>query len=124
MLDNFIKLIIGDLEEKREYKQMMKKVDALPKDYHYAFKKIQKYMYTVGGPGGNMTIFTDMTMFTDLVDLFETSAADGRQVIDVIGCDVDKFCDEFMSAYLTNSLTLREKLNREIMEKFNQEGRS
>ena len=121
MLDNFIKLIIGDLEEKREYKQMMKKVDALPKDYHYAFKKIQKY---VGGPGGNMTIFTDMTMFTDLVDLFETSAADGRQVIDVIGSDVDKFCDEFMSAYLTNSLTSREKLNREIMEKFNQEGRS
>lgn len=123
MIDKFIKLIIGDLDEKREYKQMMKRVDALPKDYSFAFKKIQKYMYTVGAPGGNMTIFTDMTMFTDLVDLFEASAADGRQVIDVIGSDVDKFCDEFMSAYITNSETLREKLNKEIMEKFNKEGR-
>lgn len=123
MIDKFIKLIIGDLDEKREYKQMMKRVEALPKDYSFAFKKIQKYMYTVGAPGGNMTIFTDMTMFTDLVDLFEVSAADGRQVIDVIGSDVDKFCDEFMSAYITNSETLREKLNKEIMEKFNNEGR-
>lgn len=123
MLDNFIKLIIGDLDEKREYKQMMKRVDALPEDYNFAFKKIQKYMYTLGAPGGNMTIFTDMTMFTDLVDLFEVCAIDGRKVIDVIGNDVDKFCDEFMSAYITNSDTLRDKLNKEIKEKFDREGR-
>lgn len=123
MFDNFIKLIIGDLDEKREYKQMMKRVDALPKDYSFAFKNIQKYMYSVGAPGGDMTIFTDMTMFMDLVDLFETNAADGRQVIDVIGSDVGKFCDEFMSAYVTNSETLQKKLNTEIMEKFNKKGR-
>lgn len=123
MIDNFIKLVIGDLDEKREYKQMMKRVDALPKEYRYALKKIQKYMYTVGAPGGNMTIFSDMTTFTDLVDLFEVSAADGRKVIDVIGSDVDKFCDEFMRAHSTDSETLREKLNKEIMEKFNKEGR-
>ena len=123
MIDNFIKFIIGDLNEKREYKQMMKRVDALPEDYNFAFKKIQKYMYSVGAPGGDITIFTDMTMFKDLVDLFEVSVADGRQVIDVIGSDVGKFCDEFMSAYTTDSETLREKLNKEIMEKFNKEGR-
>lgn len=123
MIDNLIKLIIGDLNEKREYKQMMKRVDSLPKDYNFAFKKIQKYMYSVGAPGGDITIFTDITMFMDLVDLFEASAADERQVIDVIGSDVGKFCDEFMSAYTTNSKTSREKLNKEIMEKFNKEGR-
>jgi DNA-binding ferritin-like protein (Dps family) len=123
MLDNFIKLIIGDLEVKREYKQMIKRVDSLPKDYNFAFKQIQKYMYSVGAPGGDITIFTDMTMFMDLVDLFEASVADKRQVIDVIGSDVGKFCDEFMSAYITNSKTLQKKLNQEIMEKFNKEGR-
>lgn len=123
MLDNFIKLIIGDLDEKREYKEMMKRVDALPKDYSFAFKKIQKYMYSVGAPSGDMTIFTDITIFTDLVDLFEASAADGKQVIDVIGSDVSKFCDEFMSAYITDTETLREKLNREIMKRFDKEGR-
>lgn len=122
MLDSFKKLIIGDMEEKRAYKQMMKRVDALPKDYRFAFRKIQHYMFTVGSPGGDMTIFTDLTMFTDLVDLFEASAAEGRQVLDVIGSDVGKFCDEFMRASGANTETLREKLNKEVMARFNKEG--
>ena len=122
MFDNFVKLVIGDLDKKREYKQLMKRVDELPQDYKYAFKKIQKYMYTVGAPNKDITIFTDMTMFTDLVDLFETSAADKRQIIDVIGRDIDKFSDEFMSSYTNNPENLRDRLNREIMEKFNKEG--
>lgn len=124
MLDSIIKLIIGDMEDKRAYKQMMKRVDALPKDYRYAFRKIQHYMFSVGPPGGDMTIFTDLTMFTDLVDLFESSAADGKQVLDVIGSDVGRFCDEFMHASVNteNTEKLREKLNKEIMEKFKKEG--
>ncbi|WP_379139830.1 DUF1048 domain-containing protein [Paenibacillus sp. sgz500992] len=122
MLDSIIKLIIGDMEEKRAYKQMMKRVDALPKDYRFAFRKIQHYMFSVGPlGGGDMTIFTDLTMFKDLVDLFEASAAEGRQVLDVIGSDVGKFSDEFMRASVTNTETVREKLNKEIMEKFNKE---
>lgn len=122
MLDSIIKLIIGDMEEKRAYKQMMKRVDALPKDYRFAFRKIQHYMFSVGPlGGGDMTIFTDLTMFKDLVDLFEASAAEGRQVLDVIGSDVGKFSDEFMRASVTNAETVREKLNKEIMEKFNKE---
>ena len=121
MFDNFIKLIIGDLDKKHEYKQMMKRVEELPKDYRFAFKKIQKYMYSIGAQDNNMTIFTDMTMFMDLIDLFEVSVADGREVIDVVGRDVNKFCDEFMSAYTINSETLGEKVNREILEKFKKE---
>lgn len=121
MFDKITKLIIGDMDEKKAYKQMMKRVDSLPKDYKYAFQKIQKYMFSVGAPYGDMTIFMDRSMFTDLIDLFEASAADGRQVIDVIGSDVGRFSDEFMSAYATNSETLREKLNKEIVEKLNKE---
>ncbi|MEG2236014.1 MAG: DUF1048 domain-containing protein [Clostridia bacterium] len=123
MFDNFIKLIIGDLDDKREYKQMMNRIDSLPEDYRFAFKKIQKYIYTVGGSSGDMTIFTDMVIFMDLVDLFEVSVADGRTITDVIGSDVSKFSDEFMSAYITDSKTLREKLNKDIMERFNKEDR-
>lgn len=122
MLGSIIKLIIGDIEGKRAYKRMIKRVDALPKDYRFAFKKIKHYMYSVGSLGADMTIFTDLTMFTDLIDLFETSAAEGRQVLDVIGSDVSKFSDEFMHASVSNTKTLREKINKEIMEKFNKEG--
>ncbi len=123
MLDSIIKLIIGDMEEKRAYKQMMNRVDDLPKDYRFAFRKIQHYMFTVGPPDGDMTIFTDLTMFTDLVDLFEASAADGRQVLDVIGSDVGKFSDDFMRASVANAEKWQIKLNKDIMEKFNKEGK-
>lgn len=123
MLDNFIKLVIGDLDKKREYKKIMKRVNALPKDYRFAFKKIQKYMNIVGISHADIKVFTDSTILCDLVDLFETSVAEGRLLSDVVGADVDKFCDEFMDAYSIKSETLGEKLNREIMEKFNKEGR-
>ncbi|WP_138751341.1 DUF1048 domain-containing protein [Paenibacillus sinopodophylli] len=122
MLDSIIKLIIGDLEEKRVYKQFMKRVDTLPKDYRYAFRKIQHYMFSVGPPGGDMTIFTDLTMFTSLVDLFEESAAEGRPILNIIGNDVGKFSDEFMLASVINTESLREKINKDIMEKFNKKG--
>lgn len=120
MFDSIIKLIIGALDEKRAYRRMMKRVNALPKDYKFAFRKMQHYMYSVGASGGDVTIFTDVTMFTDLVELFETSAAEGRQVLDVIGSDVGKFCDELMRAFI-NTETLREKLNKEVLEKLNKE---
>lgn len=122
MLDSIIKLIIGDLEDKRAYKQMMKRARALPKDYRFAFRKIQHYMFSVGSPDDDITIFTDLTMFTDLVDLFEASAAEGKHVLDVIGSDIGKFSDELMSASVANTQTLREKINKEVMEKFKKEG--
>ncbi|WP_438445237.1 DUF1048 domain-containing protein [Gorillibacterium sp. sgz5001074] len=121
MLDAIMKRIIGDLEEKRAYKQLMKRVDALPKDYRYAFRKIQHYMYSVGPVGGDLTVFTDLTMFTSLVEWFEASAAEGRQVLDVIGQDVGKFSDEFMRASVFHPDTRREQLNQEIMNRFNKE---
>jgi DNA-binding ferritin-like protein (Dps family) len=123
MLDSILKLIIGDLEQKRAYKRLMKRVNALPKDYKFAFRKIQHYMFCVGPIDADKTMFTDFTMFSDLVDLFEASAAEGRHVLDVIGNDVGKFCDEFMLASVTDTETLRKKLNKEIMEKFNKEKR-
>lgn len=123
MLDSIIKLIIGDMEEKRTYKKIMKRVNSLPKDYRFAFRKIQHYMYSTGSVDGDMTIFSDLKMFTDLLDLFEASAAEDRQVLDVIGSDVGKFSDELLRASATNTETLQEKLNKDIMEKFNKEDR-
>ena len=37
MFKSIKKLIIGDLDDKRKYKQIMKRVDDLPKDYSFAF---------------------------------------------------------------------------------------
>ncbi|TKC14779.1 DUF1048 domain-containing protein [Robertmurraya kyonggiensis] len=89
-MKKFIELIIGDLESKKEYKAFMKKVNALPKDYAFVFKKIQKYMWNFGYGFGEEII--------NLYELFEASAAEGKHVLDVTGEDVAAFADELMAA--------------------------
>lgn len=112
MAKSMIELIAGDLEEKKAYRQFMKRVNSLPKDYRFAFKKIQHYMYHFGATGCNMD------MYIDLVDMFEINAADGKEVLDVIGSDVAAFCTELIHASSTHTTTTREKLNEEILKHF------
>ncbi len=123
MIDRFIKLVIGDLEEKKEYRQMMKRVNTLPEEYRFAFKKIQRYMYNIGGINGDMAVFVNFNVFKGLLELFETSVAAGKNVIDITGSDVGRFADEFMAAYSTDTETVGDKLNHEIAEYFNREGK-
>ena len=88
-MKKFIELIIGDLESKKEYKAFMKKVNSLPKDYAFVFKKIQKYMWNFGYGFGEEII--------NLYELFEASSAEGRHVLDVTGENVAAFADELMA---------------------------
>lgn len=115
MPKSMIELVVGDLEEKHTYRQMMKRVGELPEDYRYAFKNIQKYMYNFGEAGCNMT------MLLDLTELFEVSAAEGKDVLNVMGSDVAGFCDELVSAAVPDSKTARQKLNQEISNYFEKE---
>lgn len=88
-MKKFLELIIGDLESKKEYKAFMKKVNSLPKDYSFVFKKIQKYMWNFGYGFGEEII--------NLYELFEASAAEGKYVLDVTGEDVAAFADELIA---------------------------
>lgn len=115
---SILEVVLGDLDEKRAYRQKMKRVKALPENYRIAFKKIQKYLYHHGEEGWNMTIFDD------LIDLFESSAADRKDLSDVIGNDAAKFCDELILAANTNRNTRRNKLNQEIADYFDRKGSS
>lgn len=114
MSKSIIEFVVGDPLEKRAYRNMMKRVNTLPKDYRFAFKKIQHYMYNFDTSG------SDMTTFTDLLDLFEASAAEDKSVLEVIGSDVASFCDELIRASTTTPTT-REKLNQEIQDHFHKE---
>lgn len=115
MLDKIVNSVIGDLGDKKAYRMLMKRVRALPKDYQYTFRKIQQYIYTVGGVMVDASYPNVFQMFTDLLDLFEDNAAQGKAVLDVIGNDVSSFCDEFMQAYASHK-TPQEKLNQEILQ--------
>ena len=101
------------LKEKREYKEQMKRLEALPEEYRYTFDKIQNYMWSFA-TGDAMDI---LHIHYELLDLFEESAANGRRVLEVTGKDVAGFADELLKNATTYTDKNREKLNREIAKK-------
>jgi DNA-binding ferritin-like protein (Dps family) len=101
------------IKSKREYKRQMARVEALPKDYQYVFKKIQGHMWMfAAGPGYDM-----LKIHYDLIELFEVGAADGKHVLEITGEDVAAFCDELLRSAKTYTENWREALNRDILKK-------
>lgn len=100
-------------ESRREYKQQMQRVKALPEDYQYVFKKIQNHMWQfVAGSGYDM-----MEVHYGLIDLFEEGVSNGKSVLEVTGEDVASFVDELLKNTRTYTDDWRTKLNNEIRNK-------
>lgn len=113
MLD-ILKKIISD---KKEYKIMMARVNTMPQDYQFVFKKIQHYMWNFAGGNG-----MDMLKIQyDLIDLFETGVANNKNVLEITGNDVADFCDGLLRNTKTWTEDWHEKLNRDITKKFKKE---
>jgi DNA-binding ferritin-like protein (Dps family) len=102
---------------KREYKQHMERVKALPEDYQYVFKKIQSHMWKFAAGSG----YDMMKIQYDLIELFEEGAAEGKCVLEVTGRDVAAFCDELLLNAKTYTADWREKLNHDILSKLGTE---
>lgn len=114
--DNYLN-IPKIVKEKCEYKQQMERVKALPEDYAYVFRKIQKHMWMfASGSGLDM-----MKLHYDLIDLFEEGAAAGKHVLEITGRDVAAFCDELLRSTQTYTEDWRDKLNHEITRRFDAE---
>ncbi|MDR0514989.1 MAG: DUF1048 domain-containing protein [Coriobacteriaceae bacterium] len=106
-------------ESKREYKRHMARVDALPKDYAFVFKKIQHHMWMFASGSG----YDMLKIHYDLLELFEEGAANGKDVLELTGEDVAAFCDELLKNAKTYTEDWRTRLNREIAAKLgNKEG--
>lgn len=107
-----IKKMIGD---KKAYKDQLARVEVLPEEYRFVFEKIQGYMWSFAGGDGSDMLKTQQ----ELIELFETSAADGKHVLEVTGEDVAGFCDEFIRDTKKWTDNYREKLNRNMLNKLN-----
>ena len=101
------------LDEKRAYKQQMARVDTLPEDYQFTFKRIQKYMWSyVTGDGYDM-----LEVQYGLIDLFEESAWNGKTVLEVTGPDVADFVEELLRYTKSGMNNSANKLNHDIAKK-------
>ena len=108
------------IRSKRAYRQQMARVNALPEDYRYVFKKIQSHMWMFAAGSG----YDMMKVHSDLIELFESGAAEGKRVLEITGEDVAAFCDELLRSARTYTEDWREALNRDIRKRFEKGGAS
>ncbi|WP_413453066.1 DUF1048 domain-containing protein [Georgenia phoenicis] len=96
MVGKWIEAITGSLEQKKQYRADMARIDGLPEPYRAAARAMHRYVLQTGGvTDGDVLI----TMVTDLADLWERAAVDGTPVRAIVGEDPVDFAESFARAY-------------------------
>lgn len=103
--------IIGDLGEKKDYRDNEKRAKALPPEYADAYKAIKHYIFNTSG-------ILSMEPLKVLVDLLEEAAANDRRVTDITGSDVAAFADELVRG----EKSWRDQQSKKLNDKLNKKG--
>lgn len=109
-MSNILTKILGD---KKEWKAMEARANALPRDYRTVYGEMKSYMWRFTA-GDGMDI---VAILKDVLGLFETSAAHGKSALDVTGKDVAAFCDERLRGTTSYFDKWRASLNRDVAKK-------
>lgn len=109
-MGKIIDTIIGDLSEKREWKETEARAKALPSEYSTAYKEIKHYMFRTAG-------LETIEPFKALVDMLEEAAANGKHVLEITGPDVAAFVDELVRDERSYLEKERSKLNANVAAK-------
>ncbi len=112
-MKNIINFIVGDIKEKKKYRENEKRAKSLPKEYTDAYTEIKRYLWNTG-------MLTIEPLFP-LVDLFEEAAANGKHVTEIIGPDVAAFADELVRGEKTYKDKQSKKLNNNIADKLDKD---
>ncbi|MDF2587928.1 MAG: hypothetical protein K0S41_1769 [Anaerocolumna sp.] len=98
------------IEGKREWRAHMARVKALPQDYQFVYKEIQKYLFKVGP----VELSEGTGLLSGIVDLFEEGTTLGKGVLEVTGSDVAAFCDDLIKDSKTYADLYQESVNQEV----------
>lgn len=109
-MSKIVDAIIGSVADKKEWRSIEKRAKSLPQDYRVVYGKIKHYLWNSSG-------ITTIDAFRNLIDLFEESAANGKEVLEIIGNDVASFCDELVRGEKSYFEKMRKNLNRDIAKK-------
>lgn len=106
-MGKIIDTIVGNLSEKKEYRENEKRAKALPTEYAEAYKNIKQYILTTSG------IFSFESLKA-LIDMLEDAAANNKRVTDITGPDVAVFADELVRGTESYQDHQRAKLNKNM----------
>ena len=96
MAAKWIEALTGSLGQKKQYREHMARIDALPEPYKRAAKAFHRYLMYYGAISDGETL---VTMFGDFADLWERAAADGTPIRAIVGDDPVEFAEAFAQAY-------------------------
>ncbi len=104
-MSDFINRIVGDLGDKKRWKEYRTRVAALPDGYRTAVEVLERYLMRAGAQGYDASV----QIWEDLVDLFERAAADATPIHDIVGDDPVGFADTFSANYGTKDWRTKER---------------
>jgi len=96
MAKNLIELVVGDLADKKSYREYKARVKALPSGYREAEAAVSRYVMNLGPNEDGATL---VRMLGDLAELFEQAVADGTTVRELVGVEPVEFAEAFMANY-------------------------
>ncbi|MET8051564.1 DUF1048 domain-containing protein [Streptosporangium sp. NPDC005286] len=101
----YLEVVTGPLEDKRRWRQYKARIRVLPENYRTAVEALERYLMHFGpGDGADAA-----SMFEDLADLFEQSAADGTPIREIFGEDPVEFVEAFVQNYSVGRYISRER---------------
>ncbi|MGO1974282.1 MAG: DUF1048 domain-containing protein [Propionibacteriaceae bacterium] len=95
-MSSFIEKIVGDLGDKRRWREHKARVKALPGPYRTTVEALERYLMYFGAISKGDVL---MSMLEDLADLFEGAAADGTSIRTIVGDDPVEFAEAFLQNY-------------------------
>ena len=112
-MNTLISKLVGD---KRDWKAMEARANALPRDYRVVYTEMKSYLWRFTA-GDGMDI---VALLKEVLELFESSAAEGKPVLTVTGEDVAAFCDERLRGTTSYLDRWRSTLNHTVASKLAQ----
>jgi len=96
MTAKWLELIIGPIDQKKQYRAARARIAALPEPYRVTAEAFLRYLTYFGG-----TVEGDIIvrMTVDSADLWERAALDGIPIRDIVGDDPVDFAETFALAY-------------------------
>ena len=107
------------IQQKKQWRAHMRRVEKLPRDYQVVYLEMQKYIFLIGTVEYEDTI----QVLSGIVDLFTEGAAAGKDVLDVTGRDVAALCDELVAGVRTYADIAEEQADRAVRKSMEKEAR-
>ncbi|MFS0853326.1 DUF1048 domain-containing protein [Microbacterium sp. 179-I 3D4 NHS] len=96
MAAKWIEALTGSLEQKKQYRDARKRIEALPEPYRSVANAQHRYTMYYGGITDGDTL---VQLFLDLADLWERAAIDGTPIDAIVGDDPVGFAETYAAAY-------------------------